>query len=741
MIRHKLLIIVLLISFIVGLGHFEMNRISASAPIAPIPLSPQGDINLCDSFLRNVSFKWTPVAGATGYTLQVAATADFSSILINYSSTNTEVYLGGINLSPGLYYWRVQAYNLDGTSAWSSVLSFHVIPSAPVLVYPANNGFVLPNTSFTWTTCYPFETEFQLSNRPDFSLIILDINFNANQYLYKGPYVYEYKFSYPLSSGIYWWRVRTKLGTETSPWVTQIFVVMIPPQVAPAIIAPQNNSLIASRNVNLKWNYVSDADRYQIQICRGNTLIVDTVVFTTSYNFIGEDNTFYYFRVRAGNPVGWGEWSNYSNFRILLPPNTPILVSPFNRAVLQNNNIVVLNWNLIPTAASYLVEISNINTGAIQTFEVLAPNTVLNFNGDWGNTYLWRVKSKNASGESDWSASWVFTIQENIPPKLEIDDYPHYTNKSSVIISGKVSDLESGLDTLYLGLNPVPVSSDNTFKINIYLNEGANSFTFIAIDKAGNKTQKTIGIVKDTTPPEIEITFPITPTYPSYEGITVIDDIKITGIIKDLLPVQLWINNQNIPLDSGNFVYQTNLNYGPNKVYLKAQDLAGNVTEKTLLISKISPVAKCVFQVGNPIMKVYKINEKGNLQEYAKEIDPGRGTVPVIVNNRTFVPIRSLIESIDGTVTWVASERKIIITLPNRNITIELWINKNWARITNSYGTVSWVEIEKGNPKVTPFIKNDRSYFPLRFIVEALGFKVNWNSVMEIITIEFPLTP
>ena len=165
------------------------------------------------------------------------------------------------------------------------------------------------------------------------------------------------------------------------------------------------------------------------------------------------------------------------------------------------------------------------------------------------------------------------------------------------------------------------------------------------------------------------------------------------------------------------------------------------MAEKLLKISKISPVAKCEFQVGNPIMKVYKINERGDLQEYSREIDPGRSTVPVIVNNRTFVPIRSLIENIDGTVTWVASERKVIITLPYRSITIELWISKSWARITDSYGTVSWVEIEKGNPKVTPFIRNDRSYFPLRFIVEALGFKVNWNSVMEIITIEFPLTP
>jgi len=302
--------------------------------------------------------------------------------------------------------------------------------------------------------------------------------------------------------------------------------------------------------------------------------------------------------------------------------------------------------------------------------------------------------------------------------------------------------LESGLASLVVNSQPIGWNSDTTFRVNLVLSEGPNAFIFIAMDKAGNKVQKTVDIYRDTVPPEIKITFPVASLYPKEDVFTVIADIQIKGQITDETPVKLLVNNNQITLDNwGNFTFQTSLNYGMNTVYLKAIDAAGNVAEKLLKISKISPVAKCEFQVGNPIMKVYKINERGDLQEYSREIDPGRGTVPVIVNNRTFVPIRSLIENIDGTVTWVASERKVIITLPYRSITIELWISKSWARITDSYGTVSWVEIEKGNPKVTPFIRNDRSYFPLRFIVEALGFKVNWDSIMQIITIEFPIVP
>lgn len=727
---HKLLTMVLLISFIVGLGS-GISSVSAAAPVnPPTPLNPQGNIYLCDSLLRNASFKWTAVAGATGYTMQVAVVPDFTSILINYSSANTEVYLGGINLTSGIYYWRVQAYNSDGTSPWSLPLGFHVVPSSPVLVSPLSNGFVLPNTTFIWTTCYPFDSQLQLSPKPDFSILLFDVTLNANQYVYQGPYVYKYTFYWPLQCGMYWWRVRSKVGTEFSPWVSQLFSVIVPPSVAPIIIAPTIN-IIPMAKVELKWSYINNADRYQIQMCRGNNTSLDTIIYASSYTFTGEDNNTYCFRVRAGNPVGWGPWSEWQKFQILLPPNTPYLIAPQNGMVIQNSNSVLLSWNSIATASSYLIQINS------QVFEVLSPNTTLNFIGQWGSNNTWRVKAKNASGESIWSNFWVFTIQENISPSLEVDSYSQYTNQSTITIKGKVYDLESGIDALCWGPNSIPINSDGTFKINFNLNEGPNTFILTAIDKAGNKTQKTIDILKDTTPPEIKIDSPL------HSDSTVIADISIKGVIKDnLSAVALLINNQEVPLDpNGNFTFLIALNFGPNKVYLKATDAAGNKTEKLLEISKISPVAKCKFQVGNPIMKVYKINERGNLQEYSREIDPGRGTVPVIVNNRTFIPIRPLIENIGGTVTWVASEEKIAITLPYRSITIELWIGKSLARITDSYGTVSWVQIEKGNPKVTPFIRNDRSYFPLRFIVESLGFRVNWDSVMGIITIEFPLTP
>ncbi|MCH5185415.1 MAG: hypothetical protein J1F64_04730, partial [Oscillospiraceae bacterium] len=49
------------------------------------------------------------------------------------------------------------------------------------------------------------------------------------------------------------------------------------------------------------------------------------------------------------------------------------------------------------------------------------------------------------------------------------------------------------------------------------------------------------------------------------------------------------------------------------------------------------------LQIDNPNMTVDGRSE---------EIDPGRGTTPVIVNDRTLVPIRAIIEAVGGTVDW-----------------------------------------------------------------------------------------
>ncbi|NLI55791.1 hypothetical protein GX420_02215, partial [bacterium] len=123
-----------------------------------------------------------------------------------------------------------------------------------------------------------------------------------------------------------------------------------------------------------------------------------------------------------------------------------------------------------------------------------------------------------------------------------------------------------------------------------------------------------------------------------------------------------------------------------------------------------------ILQINNPYMTVNGVK---------KEIDPGRGTVPVIIKGRTLVPIRAIIEEMGGTVDWDGDERKVTIKFKNK--TIELWIDKKIAKVDGISKELD----------VPPMILNGRTMLPLRFVTEELGCTVNWEDKTKTVTITY----
>jgi len=75
-----------------------------------------------------ITVNWNNVANETGYTIQVATDAAFTSNLsTNSVGVDTLSYTYG-KLARGVpYYVRVLAYNGSGTSAWVNAMPFPVI--------------------------------------------------------------------------------------------------------------------------------------------------------------------------------------------------------------------------------------------------------------------------------------------------------------------------------------------------------------------------------------------------------------------------------------------------------------------------------------------------------------------------------------------------------------------------------------------------------------------------------------
>ena len=81
---------------------------------------------------KSKTISWSAVSGATTYTLQVSATATFSSVLSSQTVTTTSA--GFTNLTEGVtYYYRLLATNAIGSSGYSNIVSSTQDNTAPTV--------------------------------------------------------------------------------------------------------------------------------------------------------------------------------------------------------------------------------------------------------------------------------------------------------------------------------------------------------------------------------------------------------------------------------------------------------------------------------------------------------------------------------------------------------------------------------------------------------------------------------
>ncbi len=122
------------------------------------------------------------------------------------------------------------------------------------------------------------------------------------------------------------------------------------------------------------------------------------------------------------------------------------------------------------------------------------------------------------------------------------------------------------------------------------------------------------------------------------------------------------------------------------------------------------------LQIGNPQMTVD--GESVNIDD--------SGTVPVIIDERTLLPVRAVVEAVGGTVEWDGDTRTT--TLTYKSDVIKLTIDSTTAYLNDAAQTLD----------VTPVIINDRTMLPIRFIAESFKFTVDWNANTQTVTITVP---
>lgn len=134
-----------------------------------------------------------------------------------------------------------------------------------------------------------------------------------------------------------------------------------------------------------------------------------------------------------------------------------------------------------------------------------------------------------------------------------------------------------------------------------------------------------------------------------------------------------------------------------------------------------SKTEKYVLQIDNPVIK-------SEIDGVANETT--LDVAPFIKNSNTMIPLRGLLEAMGASIEWNGDNQSIKIT--KESITIDMQIRNILVYVTNVKGTVRY------SFRTAPIIKDGRTFIPLRFISENLGYEVAWDGDTRTITITNP---
>lgn len=331
---------------------------------------PEPPINISASAARDsITISWSAVPNATGYEVEA------DGAVINNITTTSYTHSG---LTPNSQHqYRIRTKNASGTGDWSIYVNKVTLADPPAGITPtaARDSITISWSAVPNAISYDVEKD---------GVIVSDITMTT------------YTHSGLMPNSQHQYRIRTKNASGAGGWSTNAVKTTL--QDPPGSIT----SISANDSIILTWNAVSGAISYDVEA--DGTVI--TGITTTNYTHNGlELNTQHQYRLRTINASGAGPWSLVQTKLTLPAPPTDI------SGTITRDSIGI-NWNAVPNATGYEVEVdgvivSNIVTTSY-THSSLTPNS----------QHEYRVRTKNISGMSDWSTSINKTTLQDPPASI-----------------------------------------------------------------------------------------------------------------------------------------------------------------------------------------------------------------------------------------------------------------------------------------------------------------------------------
>ncbi|MEO6096209.1 MAG: fibronectin type III domain-containing protein [Fibrobacteria bacterium] len=393
---------------------FDFTTIIAAPPITVLAEPANGATN---TSIKPV-LKWRKLTQASGYQVQIATNAAFTTPVLDLTTTGDTTLTPGTNFEVSkLHYWRVRARNVGGEGPWSAAWTFTTIPPLPAvpdLLVPADNAaaLTLPIT-FKWHKAERAAAyTVVISTFSDFRTTLFDtaIARGDTALVYSGKLVY---------GATYYWRVRSENAGGNSAYAQADHFSTLEKPPAPLLALPAVDAVNLPLTPGLFWRKTARAVSYRLEVSLSaafTTLLVNDSTGDTSKVLSPlQYQTAYYWRVRARNAAGFSVYSEVRKLTTLtlaVPPASD-LVSPADGADAQAATLV-LKWRTSLRTDTYRLQVSLSPTFATTVFDDATLKDTTKSVGPLkdNETYYWRVNAKNAAGAGVFSEIRSFTTKE-----------------------------------------------------------------------------------------------------------------------------------------------------------------------------------------------------------------------------------------------------------------------------------------------------------------------------------------
>ena len=299
--------------------------------------------------------------------------------------------------------------------------------------------------------------------------------------------------------------------------------------------------------------------------------------------------------------------------------------------------------------------------------------------------------------------------KDNEPPQIEVFEPQEnaLVNTKTIKVKGIAKD-NLGISNVLINGSEVVINDDGSFEQELTLEEGENLIKILAEDFSHNEKTLEVKILCDTISPSFTFDVP---------SETVRSEIEIKGTTEK--DAKVYFRETELTNQNGNFSTKVPLSLGKNAFFFTFVDKAGNKSKTTLTIIR-QEITTIVLTIGKPTMFVNsEIKEidpgrntipvikngrtlvpirsiiealKGWVQWDSRErkvtitlsgkkielwigkntakidgvetpVDPENYIVaPEIINGRTMLPLRFMVETLGCDVQWDAENKVIIIT-------------------------------------------------------------------------------